>query len=366
MNQFKRSKWHGITNDTGDKTQLRFNQLLLDVIAIIILSTLFGCSSNFTDNSNHQAYQIIDTPEGEYRSVAWLTDELIAFNYGQKNIDHWSASLIALHKIGESGWSITKQLPEREECLVGFISYISRLSNGRIGFVYFCMANSPSGFLHTWDINSDTVTQFYDYPDRFFPTSYTFSPTSDALIQTDSEGSGMNDNLFRVTLNPEQQFEELFPTFQRKRNPAWSPDGKLIAFAGTETYPGAPSSDFTTFNQITGLLDYPWDIYLLDVTSGQHQLLFSGTQNLRGLKWSPADNWLAFSGVIERKRGIWILDIKTRELIRVWHETDGYFDWSPDGSQMVVIDHQGDLNASGTYDDEAFIPLIIDIAFTAE
>jgi Tol biopolymer transport system component len=171
----------------------------------------------------------------------------------------------------------------------------------------------------------------------------------------------MSESLYHIHLNSDDPMEELFANYQRVRNPSWSPDGQTIAFAGTETYPGGSSSDFNTFGQMTGLLDYPWDIYVLDLKSDHVHLLFSGTQYPGGLKWSPQGKWLAFAGIIDDNPGIWILNADTIQLIQVWNDNDANFDWSPDGQQMVIIDHQGDLNFSGSYDDESFTPKIIDV-----
>jgi Tol biopolymer transport system component len=342
---------------------LRFQPIVFSLVGFFVVTLILsGCGIGIQQTGYDREYQIVNTPVGEYRSVAWLTDNLIAFNYGafdygSTNVNDWEESLIAFHKVGTSGWSETRQFSKPEECQVGFVSFLSRLSNSQLGFVYFCKAGSPSGMLYSWDIESDDIRQLYDFPKPFFATSYSFNPADLEFIQTDSGGSNLSDSLYHISLTSNRQTEEILPDYQRVRDPSWSPDGNTIAFAGTETYSGGNSSDFTTWGEITGLFDYPWDIFLLDMDSGQVQRLLPGIQYLRSLKWSPQDTWLAFSGILEGKPGIWILNKNTEQLIHVWDDNELYFDWSPDGKQMVIIDQEWSLNEA------EYQPIIIDVKF---
>jgi len=72
------------------------------------------------------------------------------------------------------------------------------------------------------------------------------------------------------------------------------------------------------------------------------------------LKWSPNSQLLAYAGDSQDSKGIWILDIDSLELVRVWPDNT-FYDWSPDGTQMVVIAQDKEGDATQTY------PVIIDV-----
>src|SRR5262249_26672949 len=138
-------------------------------------------------------------------------------------------------------------------------------------------------------------------------------------------------------------------------SPAWSPDGRLLAFA----------SDRTEHRQI----------YLIDPTGGEAEPLTTGDDSPGAFRWSPDGKTLAYTltdpapdtlktrekqyGQFEvideqdRMSHLYVLDIathKTRQLTK-GQFTVGGFNWSPDGT-MIAFDHRinGDNANSGTAD----------------
>ena len=59
---------------------------------------------------------------------------------------------------------------------------------------------------------------------------------------------------------------------------------------------------------------------------------------IRGPRVSPVGNRIAFLGTYDGHNGLWVYDLDTKELARLWNGF-GPFDWSPDGSKLVVLEN---------------------------
>jgi dipeptidyl aminopeptidase/acylaminoacyl peptidase len=338
-----------------------FHKELEPTIGSILLTIwlLVACQANFVDVTETAHYESLVVPITQYRSVAWLNEDVIAFVYLPEEFKYSNDSgdlTVATFSISTGKWQDLHMLPQPEECYVGPSHYsnLSRLAEGNLGFTYLCEHQGPSGMLYTWDRQTDTIVKLQDYSWPFIVSQYTFAPDMSELIQTDASGVGMDETIYRVSQNGDM--EQLFPDYQRVRAPSWSPDGRTIAFAGTETYPGGNSEDFKRFSQIEGLLDYPWDVYVMDANGENVRILFPGVRSLHQLKWSPQGTFLAFSGNYQNVSGIWILDTNNLQLTRVWNTGTTSYDWSPDGQKMVVIKQEGEDNEKREY------PVIIDVS----
>ncbi|HKW00454.1 MAG TPA: S9 family peptidase [Vicinamibacterales bacterium] len=133
--------------------------------------------------------------------------------------------------------------------------------------------------------------------------------------------------------------------------PAWSPDGRRLAFG----------SDRTDKRQI----------YVIDPAGGEAERLTSGEEGAGSFKWSPDGKSIAFTatdpapdrlkarektfgqfdilGAEHRMTHLWLLDVASKHVKRLTSGefTVGGFSWSPDGTK-IAFDHRiNSDNANG-------------------
>ena len=137
--------------------------------------------------------------------------------------------------------------------------------------------------------------------------------------------------------------------------PAWSPDGRHLAFA----------SDRAERRQL----------YVIDPSGGEAQVLTTGAEGVGAFRWSPDGQSIAYAmidpapdslktrektyglfdvvGQEHRMTHLYVLDVRTKASRRLTHGdfTVGSFDWSPDGTH-IAFDHRinSDNANSGTAD----------------
>jgi Tol biopolymer transport system component len=94
-------------------------------------------------------------------------------------------------------------------------------------------------------------------------------------------------------------------------------------------------------------LNEPWSIYITDLETlragqvGEDQAVLQGVRGMRQLNVSPNGQALAFRGTYRGHSGLWIYNLNSRELVRVWPGF-GPFDWSPDGKELIVLVREPD------------------------
>lgn len=314
-------------------------------VALLVL-ILGGCDGpDYEDLTGQLPVEQLDLPVAEYRSLAWIDPEQIALVYrmeasGELNADR----RIGLFNLRTGALRDIAIPPLADDCLPGpsGVDYLERLPDESIGFIQHCHRNGLSARLFVWDEATNTVRLRQAYNPPFLARRFTFSPDLKELIQEDAEGAGLNDNLVRVL--EDGRYEEMLPDFVRARGPSWSPDGDSLAFSGTRAAP-AGQGGLLRWRQVESLARRPWDLFLMDTDSGELRVLLAEAGNIYQLNWSPVDaHLLAFAGDFHKTPGIWILDVDTLEVVRVWPENTEY-DWSPDGRRMVIIRRNGSERA---------------------
>ena len=82
------------------------------------------------------------------------------------------------------------------------------------------------------------------------------------------------------------------------------------------------------------------DIYLVDADGKNPKILLPSVGTIYDLKWSPVDeNLILFGGTsFDNVNGVWLLNMRDSSIRRVWTQNT-LFDWSPDGSRIVLLDN---------------------------
>lgn len=113
------------------------------------------------------------------------------------------------------------------------------------------------------------------------------------------------------------------------RWPAWSPDGRTLAFQAYR--------------------DGTWDLWTLDATGGIPRQRTWGPFDDREPHWSPDGARLAFSSDRGGSYDIWILTLETGALARLTSHPANEFmpAWSPDGREIVFVSDRAE--ARGIY-----------------
>ncbi len=330
---------------------MQYTRQVLYGVACLISWLLAGCEldrSSFLDVSYSIQSPPLPSPKGDYDQAVWLNDHEIIFLYAPLQTDgqsgkarsphRWEYQLM-LYSLGDqkpNPISVSKPV----ECFSGWVSALARLPSGTLGNSYWC--NTLSGrtqfTLHAWDPAFTSTRLLLRYPEQFWARAFTFAPDMSQLIQH-KDGAAVDDKLYRVGLDG--RMEQMLASYKRARAPDWSPRGNPIALVANNTLPEPRSNPFTALTGIGDLLFYPWDLYVMDADESNVHIVWHEIVDANLLRWSPQGDRLAFRGKYKGLNGIWVLTLSSAQLTRVW---PGYnsFDWSPDGTRMVIIQRTND------------------------
>lgn len=320
-----------------------------------LLLLITACQSgkdNYSDISGHiKSTLIAVSKEENYFYPVWLPDNMISFLSLPAGENYFSfpqpnQPTLQLYDLKETSWGEIPFKPDINcDRTKGY--FFQRLPDGKIGFVYGCL-RFDSGIevrtIRELDIATG-ISKILIEPSsdirRMGP--FAFSNNMSEIIEEDMSNHILSNKLF---YRKGENSSQIASNFIRAMNPAWSTHTRQIAFWGTEDYPGKKPRDFQTSSDISFLATYPWDLYIASPEGENLKILLTSIQGKLDAKWSPKENVIAFSGTFENRPGIWLINPETAQLTRIWSTMGDadFFDWSPDGEKIVVVNSSMDKN----------------------
>lgn len=316
----------------------------------IHLSIIFGMLMVIGCNNSQSSILAnrLDFPSGEYLGITWLSRSKITVFVADPK-----GGVIGYREEGNKT-IYQLALPQDIQCKNGVEYYYSdTLPDGRFGFLKQCRRSDSdlderSSYLIAYDPNSNgtqillklpfggiSIGNFSWSPEMVVGIQEKYSRVSGTLFWITPQGSSAMD----VVISDGKRSWSLATEYSRFASdssvgiagfPAWSPDGKTIAFLAS----------LDAINR-SGLdrLDSEYNIYFMEPTQQKPQAVLSGIYEPNGLKWSPDSKWLAFTGRYGtlNRYGLWVFSLGHNETHLVATGDLRFATWSPDGNVIAAV-----------------------------
>ncbi len=293
--------------------------ILVAPICFIFLS----CSSkpiSINDRTTIDGH-LLSFPPAFYQNIVYLDNRLLGFTFGDARK---AADRVSYAYQGDSALQLFDPL-DAKDC-PAFIGYSVKglLPDGRIGFLG-CEPGSRWGiFALNWQTgeverlvrsltgvysakdftwNPEMTRGVQEMVDAAQGTIYWITPDGIAPMDVEIEDQGLKWNL-KDYYEHNDSFE---PGIGYALAPAWSPDGKTIAF----------------FASTYGMREVPrlranikFELYFMDPSELKPVQVLKDIANAVRIRWSPDSKYLLFSGCTgpKRKCGLWIYGLESKSL----------------------------------------------------
>lgn len=224
------------------------------------------------------------------------------------------------------------------------------IPNEQLGYLWECIPDKGIARdfrLHQYNLTEESDQELYRYPIPFWATAFSISPSMERWLQEEA-GDSLS-NLLHLVQQDHELVQLLESSFARAGHPYWLSADRIV-FAGT---PNLPESNSNLFSGLPGIrvgLGEPWTIYLTDLESlltdsiGEKQIVLTDIQYIEAVKASPDGRFISFLGTIDDNQGLWIYQLDSGELARLWAGF-GPYDWSPDSSATMILVRDPELES---------------------
>lgn len=154
----------------------------------------------------------------------------------------------------------------------------------------------------------------------------TWSPDGTQISYASRLGDSPNHEIYVINADgtDRMRMTQLPESFESE--PAWSPDGNMLAFISNQS---------TQLNSYTGR----YNIYLMDIASGEIWLLtpFGGSNS--SPNWSPDGERILFQSTVDGNYEIYVINVDGTNLLNLTNSPTNEINpaWSPDGSQIAFV-----------------------------
>lgn len=320
------------------------------VCFIFLVTSSCGLESLLTvDKTKEVTSKELNFPAAKYESLIWLPSKgPVAFT-----IDIYQPSPQQV-RFAIEGERELHYLPftSDPDCMVFTRYYPARLlPDGRMGVYKQCGQDYPrqdADYLLAYDWDSQKTQQIIPGPlTTTLSKNYSWNPDMSRGVMDIYDGlagtlywiSRQGTEPMELTLSDGKQSWSLaaaypdFPDYSKYGiafSPAWSPDGKTIAFWASFDVIGRKGQSRA---------DGGFDLVLLNPKDLTYSIVLRSMYHPGRLGWSPNGDWLVFKGRrgISEQNGLWLFSPIDENLI--YFAEGRYRDvvWSPDSSKVAAI-----------------------------